>query len=117
MRNRFGKSVVPMSALRPLMEEWLARQTTDETSGKLGGSLYRDTAIVKLARESGMDRRRITGILRGTTREQENVSFDTADRLLCAMQMNAEWHIRLAEFYDDIDVAPYERCFADEAAA
>ena len=120
MRNKIGRSVVPIDAIRPLMEEWMSRQETDVAYGsenRNDGMLFRDTPVQKLARETGLPVRKITGILRGTLLGQKNIDFDTADKLLCGMQMNAEWHIRLAEFYDDIDVASYERHLCVERAA
>ena len=119
MKNRFGKSVVPISALRPLIEEWLAKQ--ERESEDLGWDRF-CTPEIRLAQDAGVHRRKINGILNGNLRakpgvSQDNVSFDMADKLLCAMGMNAEWHIRLAEYYDEIDVAPYERHLTEEELA
>src|SRR5437868_6479274 len=100
-----GRVVVPMSALRPLLAAWSSRNTTEcSTEWKT-----ENKGIGRLAKESGVPERRISGILNDSMPQQVNVSFDTADKLLTAMQMNSEWHVSLAEYYVELEVAPYER--------
>lgn len=106
VKNKVGKSVVPCAVLRPLVEAWLSR------AGYVAEERYKTdfaSGLDVLAQETGIARRRLWHIMN----VDENVTFDTADKLLCMMGMNSEWHSSLAEFYGPLEVAPYERHFVD----
>ena len=130
MKNNVGKTVVPVAAIRPLIEEWEKRQISHEPAstgfGRKGVEYQWDTPLCRLARESGVPRRRIYGIMTGKLvggkqrpdgtayYGQENISFDTADKLLCAMDMTSAWHVELRDYYqDEIETATYERHLVD----
>ena len=106
--------VIPGAELRPLILEW-ARQNEYEqrpcyeaSRGGANGQAPRVTLYQALQQRSGVPRRRISGILNDTN-ESPNLSFDTADKLLCAMVMVHEWHDRLASYYEEpIEVSAAE---------
>ena len=118
MKNKVGRTIVPTSALKPLIQDWLDRSGYDsryslgfndtEHGFKMGG-------LDVLSVESGVSIRKLSGIMTG---REENVLFDTADRLLCAMQRTSEWHLSLAPYYqDEIETATYERHLVDDQVA
>ena len=114
---------VPMVALEPIIRDWckrsgyaLGHEATGENSLPSGQEV--------LSQLSGVSVRRIWSILGGACRDTKtnrkgvkklyvptHVSFDTADRLLCAMDMVSVWHNELAEWYGPIRVAGYEKDF------
>lgn len=93
--------VIPHAELRPLILEWAKRNEYEQkptwTHG-LHGEPDMVTLPMALHHRSGVSTRRIRGIVNNSL-DSETVSFDTADKLLCAMDMQAEWHGRLAEYY------------------
>jgi hypothetical protein len=78
-------SLVPTERIAPLLRRWL-----DEDD---------DRTRRTLAAASHVPERRIYAILSG---EQESVRFDTADRLLCGMRLVHEWHLSLADLYEQV---------------
>lgn len=99
---------VPMSALEPIIRDWFRRN--DYTFDTNGPRDERAGGITTLSQMSGVSVRRIGSILAGGYRDDtDHVSFDTADRLLCAMCLNSLWHTDLAEWYGPIRVAGYEK--------
>lgn len=105
--------VMPAADLRPLILEWAERNeytTTDDTLHGFAHDVPRVMTLHQvLSHRSGVPIRRVRGILNGTT-GFSNVSFDVADKLLCAMDMVDEWHGRLAVYYEEpIEVAAYEQ--------
>ena len=76
-------ALIPTERLAPLLLDWI-----DEDEGR--------TRRV-LSGLSGVPERRIYAVLSG---EQRFVRVDTADRLLCGMDVVEEWHLSLADLYD-----------------
>ena len=76
-------ALIPTDRLAPLLLDWI-----DEDEGR--------TRRV-LSELSCVPERRIYAVLSG---EQRFVQFDTADRLLCGMDVVEEWHLSLADLYD-----------------
>jgi hypothetical protein len=126
---RYGP-FVPMKVLGELILEWEEQNKVIVRGGGYvgGNSWYNETEILGgarelLAKKSGMRARRIYNIVRGFAVDRngnrcDRVSFDTADKLVCAMRMNHEWISgRLAPFYGPIPVAGYERHLDVEAVA
>ena len=116
MKNKIGKSIVPCDALAPLIREWLTRNGYSIEpkwceNDQCGG-------LAALSFSSKVPTRRLTAILNEASRDSVNVSFDVADRLLCAMHMVGEWHHSLKEYYqDEIEVAPYEKHLVETEVA
>lgn len=79
-------ALIPTERLGPLLLDWI-----DEDEGR--------TRRV-LSELSGVPERRIYAVLSG---EQRFVQFDTADRLLCGMDVVEEWHLSLADLYSATD--------------
>lgn len=114
-----GKVVVPCDALAPLIREWAKRNgyPVDRTENA-GWENDKMGALGALAFQSGVSVRKIGGIMSPGSRLSDNVTFDTADRLLCAMHMTSEWHHSLKEYYqDEIETAPYERHLVETEVA
>lgn len=124
--NPDWKPLIPMRLIAPIIEEWAARnRMTTIVEGyfgaehdQLGGELE------ALAERSGVTIRRISDIRRGfsTNRSRAgkapgrhtikgyNTSFQTADKLLCAMDRVQHWHHgELKKLYKDIPVASWEK--------
>lgn len=115
MRGGCGNQwVIPCSELRPLILEWAHRNEYAQLPswaaqrGGMAGAPDRVTLGMVLAHRSGVPQRRISGILNDSN-ETPNVTFDTADKLLCGMDMVDEWHDRLASYYEEpIEVSAAE---------
>lgn len=109
---------VPMSALAPLIRDWCRRSgyaLGQEATGQ--NSLNSGQEI--LAGLSGISARLISRILVGGSADNRkkcrgiytSVNFDTADRLLCAMDRVEAWHFELKEWYGPIRIAGHEKNF------
>jgi hypothetical protein len=110
VKNIHGNWIIPSSELRPLILEWGQRNgyETGKSDPYEVEPTRKMTLQQVLAHRSGVPVRRIAGILNGNE-GFFNARFDTADSLLCAMNMADEWHGRLATYYDEpIEVAAYE---------
>lgn len=103
MKNVNGQWIIPAAELRPLILEWGTRNDYKIKAEWLHlpfGVPDEMTLQAALAHRSGVPTRRISGILNDTL-GHPNVTFDTADRLLCGMDMVNEWHDRLSSYYED----------------
>lgn len=99
--RRPGYWVIPHAELRPLLLEWGKRNGYEQKSTWIHGSSGAPDSVTLQAAisfRSGVPQRRVAGILNDTL-GTPYVRFDTADKLLCAIDMQAEWHGRLAEYY------------------
>jgi hypothetical protein len=107
-----------MSVLEPIIRDWCKRSgyaLGDDATGE--NSL--PSGQVVLSGLSGVSGRRIWAILSGGCYDRshgnphftDRVSFDTADRLLCAMDRVEAWHHELKEWYGPVRVAGYEKDF------
>lgn len=106
------RDTVPMYALEPIIRDWCKRN--DYTIGNQGstgfGHLVMASGVQTLAADSGVSVRRITAILAGGySNDTGNVAFDTADKLLCAMNRVEAWQHELKPWYGPLRVAHYER--------
>ena len=87
---------VPMGRLSPLIQTWLKRPGNSRRI---------------LSELSGVPERRIYCILKGydpqTKRGKKyqfsNVEFETAEKLLLAMDMQEEWYLSLVDIYEAED--------------
>lgn len=107
MINRQGKHVIPNEALKPLIEKWMAR---NEFWAENYMGWIREKGVTRLSEMSDVPQRKIHAIItgnsitntkKGKTYKAISVSFEVADRLLCAMDMTEEWFLSLAEHYSD----------------
>ena len=113
------KAVIPMSKIAPLIDEWVARNPmfSHNTNKHFRNNEFQEGGeLGELARLSGVQQRTIYVIRRGwdvdrrTGGRRRHISFDLADKLLCAMEMNHEWHGRLRYYYRRrLPVAIYEQ--------
>lgn len=114
---------VPMAALAPIIRDWCKRSgyaLGQEATGQ--NSLNSGQEI--LAELSGVTSRCISRILAGFNEDKRDkckgiythVSFDTADKLLCAMCCVEAWHFELKEWYGPIRIAGHEKNFEQPVA-
>lgn len=109
----YRADTVPMSALKPIIKEWMRVNGYDNINPHSFGVQYFAGGIDVLANEAGVSRRRISAIMADTVYKDgcTEVSFDTADKLLCAMCRVEAWHYELKEWYGPIHVMAYEYDF------
>lgn len=84
------RALVSTGRIAPLLRRWL------EEDGE-----RTQRTLAALAR---VPERRIYAIL---SSEQESIRFDTADRLLCGMRAVEEWHLSLADLYEQSQPAAH----------
>jgi hypothetical protein len=111
VKNSNNAWVIPAAEIRPLIMEWGMRNNYKTKASWLHlpcGEPDEVTLQAALSFRSGVPMRRISGILNDSN-GYANLSFDTADRLLCAMDMVDEWQGRLASYYaEPIEVSRRE---------
>lgn len=99
-------NVVPTAPLADIIEEWRAERAHDfqMTNSRPNHVINWDPTATILAELSGVSERRVR-LIRA---REGNVSLDTTDKLLVAMDRVVEWYGRLAPYYGPIKVAGYE---------
>jgi hypothetical protein len=86
---------VPMAILSPYINEWLAKPNHTLTELEvLSGVPARRIFCIR----RGFDRT----FVKGKWRMYTHVTFDTADKLLSAMDMVDRWYSELGEFYNRV---------------
>ena len=107
-----------MSVLEPIIRDWCKRSGYGLGKDAMGSNAV-CSGQESLSELSGVSIKRIRAILAGGCHDRSHgkphfstrVSFDTADRLLCAMDQVSAWQHELAEWYGPIRVAGYEKDF------
>ena len=113
-------NAVPISAIRPLIQEWLRKHSADRATGLggdrdpyLAGERLPNGAYDILGFQCGVNGRQLRGYVTGTPTKGSNseyVSFDTADKIVCATAGPIAWHTdkRLKPYYGPLAVLRYE---------
>ena len=97
--------MVPCQPLSDLMRRWAKERNLDRENPM---DFKNNRSWEKtLCKKTGIHRRKLYAILSG---EQKHIQFNTADKLLCAMDMNHMWHQEpLSKYYGPIEVSRHER--------
>lgn len=100
---------IPSAPLAEIIEGW----AMDRADDFMEHGFVKEIGSKILAKESGISARTIHRIRTG---EHKQVEFNTADKLLCAMELVHEWRGRLAPYYGPIPPAKAEahRCSKTE---
>jgi hypothetical protein len=96
---------VPTDLLRPVIRNYLDAYEANQPLRQTGrtGTPQAAGAREVLCVEAGVKPRLLYRILSG---ESKHTRFDTADRLLCAMNLVWMWHVPpLADVYQSVDLA------------